>query len=125
MGIREILRQNQMAAGVMAVVVTFAAAGLAYWQMSPPHLPKPPNQRYFLHEGDTEFAQCFVDSVDQVAPFIHDGRPAYRAYVYNINGRNTVLFLQKMTDQAKQDLEKPSQMPVHTRMQMDVGRTLV
>lgn len=102
MGIRETINKRQRTTTVIVIVVLAAVIGLAVWNQTGP-AGKRVAKAYYSDEAG---ANVFTDEVDRVYPFDHNGKPAYRAYVYTGNdGKQFVSYVARYNDAAKAKLE--------------------
>ena len=98
MGVRKMLNQRP-AIGVVAAVGMFVIAGmvLLVWA-STRGTPGRVGQVYY---SDDDGKTYFADSVDRIYPFDHDGKQAYRAYVYQCgNGQPFIGYLARYNEAA-------------------------
>lgn len=101
MGIRETVNKRQRVTGGVAVGMLVVAAVLVVLG-----LRKPAARVTRAYYCDESGANMFVDDVDRVYPFDHNGKAAYRAYVYEgQDGKNFVAYIARYTDAAKQKLQ--------------------
>jgi hypothetical protein len=103
-GIREKLNDNpRIATGAMVLVILLAVGfiGLQLWGDRP---PPPPKKAYFtIDDGKT----WFVDDINKVAPFEHEGQQAVRCQVFTCNdGEPFVAYLERYSAEAKKKLEE-------------------
>ena len=97
MGVRETLNQKPaVAAGVGAVFVCIAVLVIV---MNARQVPARLTQSFYT---DDEGANYFVDDIDKLTPFDHNGKQAYRAYVYRCGSNKPfVAYLSRHTDGAR------------------------
>ena len=102
-GIRDWIRSHSVIAGAMAVIVVLAALG--YTLRSAAQGPPTASTKafYTTDEGTT----VFVADMSLVPPFDHNGKPAYRVWMYSCNGGKTRFpgYLERYTAQAKKRIE--------------------
>jgi hypothetical protein len=98
MGIREKLNENPGVGIALVAVVIVCVIAEAWHLMAPAHPATPavagsvqPMAYFTTDDGKTFFG----DFDTNIAPFDHHGRPAVKAYVYSINGRQVVAYLEK------------------------------
>ena len=72
--------------GAGAVVVLAAAAVLICRSLWPAQERSGPARAYFTTD---EGASLFVDRIDRLPPFEHEGQPALRAHVFSCDGNQT------------------------------------
>ena len=85
--------------------VILMAVGLIYFEMfdGPHHNQKLENSEFF---SDDDGATWFIDDNTRIPPFDHDGKPAYRAEVFECgSGKPFVAYLEKFTDAKKQQIQ--------------------
>src|ERR1041384_2844291 len=103
-GIRETLNQNQrMAAIVMGGAVVLAILVIVY-EMWPEGQASMTRKSYY---SDDDGKTYFVDDIGKIVPYLHNGKPAVLAHVYQCEGSKEkfVGYLQKYTDQVRAQLE--------------------
>jgi hypothetical protein len=86
----------------VAIVMAFASAKKEH------HNVDVPSGAWFTtDDGKT----LFTEHAGKLPPFDHDGKPAYRAYVYTCDGGQTrfVAFLERYTPDARRTLEEQRQ----------------
>jgi len=102
-GIREaIKRHSTLTVGVMAVLVLAAIAlSMRNTSFSPPTASV--RAFYTTDDGQT----CFVAEADELPPFEHRGKTAYRVWMFTCDGGRTKLpgYLERYTSQAKKRIE--------------------
>lgn len=110
MGIREKLNDSPGLGIAIAAVAILAVAFELYHYMSGPSVPKADPAAaqaalpaYFSTDDGASF---FADSGSNVAPYDHYGKPAVKAYVYLINGKQVVKYLEQTSGGALQ-VKKP------------------
>ena len=102
MGIRETINKRQRTTSGIVIAVIVVAAGLAVWSQRSPADSRSEKAYY----ADESGANTFVDSIDRVYPFDHNGRPAYRAYVYQgADGKQFVSYIARYNDAARAKIE--------------------
>jgi len=108
MSIREIIQRNQRVCGAVAGVAVLAALGVSMRSLSGSEQP-PRVERVFYSDDDG--ATYFVDNVDRLPPFDHDGKPAVRAHVFRCGhgGDAFVGYLEKVDDVTRAKLEQMRQ----------------
>jgi hypothetical protein len=115
-GLREILKNNKAAQVIVPAVLILAAAVLLYFQFAGGNgLPLGVSRSaYFTTDenatGDAAVSALFVDDVNKIPPFDHNGKPAYKAVVYvTSGGKKWVNHLVRYTPQMKKKLEEEAQ----------------
>jgi hypothetical protein len=102
MGIRETLNNRPGIATGVAIAAIAIAAGVMAWTSR--ETPTRLQQAYY---SDDDGKSWFADDVDKVYPFERNGKPAYRAYVYQCgNEKPFVHYLARYNDSTKAKLEK-------------------
>ena len=93
-------------------LLTVAAIGLLvigaiiYWLTGTESAPVVASQAFYTtDEGQT----WFKDDIRKIPPFDHNGKPAYRCYLYTEGGKTVVAYLERYTDEARKVVEKLSQ----------------
>jgi hypothetical protein len=100
MSVRKHLNQHPAAAALVVFGLFGAAAAvLALWANAQRPVPDHATRAYYsTTDGNTYFA----DDITRIYPFDHNGKPAYRAYVYRCgNGQPFVSYLARYTDAAR------------------------
>jgi hypothetical protein len=108
MGIREAMNRNRVVSTVVGIVLIVLTIVLLNWNLRSEGPGQVSSRAFFtVDDGQT----LFIDNVRRIPPFDHEGKPAYRAYVYTCDGGKTqwVAFLERYTPAAKQRLENPGQ----------------
>ena len=102
MGLRETLNKKPgLAAGLGIALLVLGIAFIAL-QLSLGGPREPSGMAYFsTDDGQT----WFVDSADKLPPFQHDGKEAFRAYVFECGGKEFVNHLERYTPEAKKTME--------------------
>jgi hypothetical protein len=103
MGIREKLRDKPSLAIMCAAVFVVLAVGIAIYTHWPDKQPNPLHAYYSDDDGKT----WFTDSIYQVPPFDHNGKPAVFAqiYTYDDGKKQFCGYLSRYTPEAKQRLD--------------------
>lgn len=106
MGIRETLNQNPgITTGVTAAVIVVALIVIGWQLFGGSGRPRIPTQAYYTtDDGETWFA----DDINRIAPFERDGKEAVRVHLFTCDDGDTVFpaYLERMTPQAKAELER-------------------
>ena len=101
MGIRELLKSRQSLAVVVAAVMIVGAAVAIFVQAR--DTTGGPGRAYFTtDDGNTYFA----DSGTKLPPFDKNGKPAYRAHVFECGGKRVVGYLSRYRPEVFQALEE-------------------
>ena len=101
MGIRETINKRQRTTTGIVVAVIAVAIGMAVWSQQT--APARSDKAYYSDETGASF---FADSIDRVYPFDHNGKPAYRAFVYQgSDGKQFVSYIARYNDAARARLE--------------------
>lgn len=105
MGVR--LWLNEQRGGAMAIAVGLAVLGVGFlaWRMAGGVTSRPPGQLIWFTTDDGK--TWFADSATKLPPFDHNGKMAYRCYVYTCDGGRTefVSHLERFTPEMKKRLE--------------------
>ena len=102
MGIRETLNKNPgLTTGVTAGIILLALVFII-WQVSGGGGPSISTQAWYtIDDGKTWFA----DDANKIPPFQHEGKTAYRVYVYKCaDGKEFVSHLERYTPEAQKVL---------------------
>jgi hypothetical protein len=103
MGLRETIdRKPHLAAGIGGglIVVGIVAVALQLRAGGPPE----PSDRAFYSTDDGQ--SWFEESIGKLPPFTHDGKEAFRAYVYQCNGgKPFVSHLERFTPEGRKAVE--------------------
>jgi hypothetical protein len=106
-GIRETLNQNPgITTGATAGIIIIAL-GFIIWQTTGGEGSySGPTKRYYV--DDDGKSEPFLDSVDKIAPFDHNGKQAVLAHVFTCDGGKTkfIGYVERYTPDAKAKLEK-------------------
>jgi hypothetical protein len=103
MAIRETLDRRKNVTLVISGLVIVVAAIIIFYESRPPSLQKIDKAFYSDDDGQT----YFVDSIDKLFPFDHNGKQAYRAYVFkSSDGTIFVGYLARYTDSARAKLQQ-------------------
>ena len=95
MGVREALNKSKLTATVVAVVVIVGALIAIILQTRGSFAAPGPGEAYYtIDDGKT----VFTDKSGRIAPFDKDGKPAYRAHVFNCGGTQVVGYLSRYTE---------------------------
>lgn len=99
MSVRSWLNRNGTAASIITLVVAGVAVFFAYSALSPAEYRRPSKGWYTVDEGKT----LFVATLDNIAPFVQEGKEAVRARVFTCDGGKTtfVAYLEKHTEEYK------------------------
>ncbi len=103
MGIRETLNKNPgLTTGATAGIIVLAIAFIIYQLSDSGYSDAPGEAFYTVDEGKTRFGA----SADKVAPFDHEGKPAYKMYVYKCgDGKEFISHLERYTPEGKKAME--------------------
>ena len=97
MGIRETLNKRPRVAAAMTAGLLGVAAAVFIWANK--GVPERVTRAYYSDDDGKTF---FDDGVDKIYPFDHDGKQAFRAYVYQCGkDKPFVHYLGRYTDKAK------------------------
>lgn len=105
MGVRLWLKEQQKGAMVVAVALAVLGIGVLVWRMAGSVVARPIGQSvwFTIDDGKTWFAE----SSTKLPPFEHQGKTAYRCYVYTCDGGRTafVSHLERFTPEITQRLK--------------------
>lgn len=110
-GLREMLKNNRAAQFAVPGVLIVAAIVLIYIQLGGGNgLPLGVSRSaYFTTDenaaGDAAVSALFVDDVNKIPPFDHNGKQAFKAVVYSGGGKKWVNHLVRYTPEVKKKLE--------------------
>lgn len=107
MGIRQTLNENPaMTTGVTAGILILAIVIIAWQAMGPRGGTPPIPTKAFFSDDDGQ--TWFVDSVEKIPPFDHNGKPAYRVQLFRCGegGKPFVGHLEGFDEAGKQKIEE-------------------
>ena len=97
MGLRETLNKNPAVAYVAAGTLLVAAIAVILWANR--GVPARLSEVYYTDDNGKSW---FADDVDRLYPFDHNGKQAYRAYVYQCGSEPPfVHYVARITDSAR------------------------
>jgi hypothetical protein len=101
MGVREKLSANPQAAMVIAATILVVGLGIIYFQWPAADSGRAAPRKMFLTVDDGK--TFFVAAAEPLPPFQHEGKTAYRAYVFTCDGGKTtwVGYVERYSEQAK------------------------
>ncbi len=101
MGIRETLNKSPLVA-IAAIVLVIAVAGFALMRSSRNIATDTVARMYY---SDDDGASYFADDTSKIFPFDHNGKQAYRAYIFQgTSGQPFVGYISRYTDSARKTL---------------------
>ena len=104
MGLRETLNRNPAITTGVTIAIIVVALIYIVLQFSGSSRPPIPTKGYFTTDNG---ATWFADSLNNVPPYMHDGKEAVRAYMYKCNdGKPFVAYLERYTPETKKAIEK-------------------
>jgi hypothetical protein len=104
-GIRETLNQNQGITTGVTIGIVVIALIIIIWQLSGGRgYTFPTRAFYTVDDGQT----TFVDAIDRIPPFDHQGQEAVRVHMFSCDGGRTrfVGYLERYNPQAKARMEQ-------------------
>lgn len=104
MGLREKMNENPRVTTAITAGVVVVALMLIVYQLWPEAPIQPLSKAYYtVDDGQT----YFVEDIDKVPPFMHEGKEAVRAHVMQCGetGKPFVGWLEKFTPEAKKKLD--------------------
>lgn len=119
------LQRRQSLVAIAACAVIAAAAVFIFLQARDFASPGIGNAFFSTDDGKT----WFVEKVTRIPPFDKDGKPAYRAHVFECGGKRVVGFLSRYTPEAIQALQEAAKYkgtgkpPPNARALASVGTT--
>lgn len=97
MGVRETLNRKPALAAGTAIV--FIAAAVYVLTVTNRAVPSRLTRSFYTDDNGKTY---FVDDIDKVTPFDHNGKEAFRAYVYRFgDGKPFVAYMSRHTDGAR------------------------
>jgi len=97
MGVRQSINQHPALGAAGGAILLVVAIGAMIYANRPTPI-KATRAYYSDDDGNT----YFVDSSDRIYPFDHNGKPAYRAFVYQCgNAKPFVSYLARYSDSAR------------------------
>jgi hypothetical protein len=100
---RALLNQRQSLTVALAVLMIVGAGVAIYWQWSTYDGDSGPGKVFFSNDDGKTW---FVDSGTKIPPFDKDGKPAYRAHVFECDGQRVVGYLSRYSPEAIKALEE-------------------
>jgi hypothetical protein len=110
---------------LFAIIMIVGAGVAIFWQLRDDGSDGGSKTYFTTDDGQT----LFVDRNTRLPPFDKDGKPAYRAHVFECGGKRVVGFLSRYTEQAKQALEEAKsykgtgKAPPNVRQLASIGTT--
>ena len=106
MGVREKMSANPGPATAFAAAIVVIGLGIVYFQWPAGDSGRAAPKKMFLTIDDGK--TFFVAPAEPLPPFQHEGKTAYRAYVFTCDGGKTkwVGYLERYSDQAKTLLQE-------------------
>ena len=101
MGVRESLKRRQSLAVAVAILMIVGAGIAIYVQARD---PAPGAGKAFFSNDDGR--TYFTDGITRLPPFDKDGKPAYRAHVFQCGGKRVVGYLSRYRPEALAALEE-------------------
>ena len=102
MGVRESLEKNKPLAFALAGAFIIAAVGVVIWSNSS-GIPAPLKTAYYSDDDGTSY---FVDDINKIYPFDHNGKQALRADVFQCSdGKQFVGLIYRFTDAGRREME--------------------
>jgi hypothetical protein len=97
------LKSKASQAKMIGAVIAVALAVYLFFRAVSPQAGFASKAFFSTDDGAT----VFVDSADRIAPFDHDGKPAYRATMFSTDGGKTsfVAYLERYTPDGKSRME--------------------
>jgi hypothetical protein len=102
-GIRETLNKNPaITTGATAGIIVIAV-GFILWQLMGSSTPGVATEAYFSNDDGKTW---FEDDISKIPPFDKDGKPAYKAHVFQCpGGEPFVAYLERYTEEGKKAME--------------------
>ena len=109
MGIRQTMNENPaLAIGVTAGLILIAIVIIVYELVGGKSSNPTANFNQTFYSDD-DGKSYFVDDNTKIPPFMHNGKPAYKAIVFKCNGKPFVAHLERYTEEGKKRLEEMKQ----------------
>jgi hypothetical protein len=104
LGIREKMNEKQGVIVCIASAIIVGAAIVSILKARDQDRPPIPSRAFYTVDDGKTF---FVDDINNISPFEHDGRTAYRCYVFSCDGGKTKFVgrLERYTSQGKAEAE--------------------
>jgi hypothetical protein len=103
-GIRESLGRNPKTGYLIATALALAALAAMTFSLARPTGPRPPSGMVYYSSDDG--ATWFADAADKPSPFLKDGKPAYRVYVWKCaHGKLFVSHMERLAPEARKRLD--------------------
>ena len=104
MGIRESLSRNPKTGYLVAAALAAVGVAAMTFALGRPTGPRPPSGLAYYTADDG--ATWFADAAGKPSPFDHQGKPAYRVYVWKCpHGKTFVSHLERLAPAAKKRLD--------------------
>ena len=106
MGTREKLNENKKLGLGVAVAILIIAVGIFSFQLrgGDNGMPPPPKSAFYTEDNGKTF---FKDDINNVSPFNHGGKQAYRADVFKgSDGQQFVGLIYRHTDAGRKEMEE-------------------
>lgn len=102
MSIRQTLREKPVVGSSVAIGLIVIALGLTFYQRASRHQDWTPPQQVFFTVDDGK--SWFVGDYKKVPPFEHDGKQAYRVFVFRCHDKEFAGYLERFTPEAQKVL---------------------
>jgi hypothetical protein len=112
MSVRQTLREKPAVGVAVAIAFVAIAVGFTVYQWTSQHEDWTPPQRVFFSVDDGK--TWFVDDYNKVPPIEHDGKQAYRAYVFRCHDKEFVGYLERYTPDAQKVILEVRSKPLST-----------
>jgi hypothetical protein len=106
MMIREKLDKHTNLVSAVMILISIAAICVAWTQMRGNSAHFVPGPNYYTTDDSSPaaaLAAMFKDDSTKIPPFDHNGKPAYRAYVFTADGGRTkwIAYLERLSDEGQ------------------------
>mgnify|MGYP005842475295 CR=1 FL=1 len=107
MGIRETLNKNQALTTGVTIAVIVVALVIIIMQLTGGGASYGPAYTTWFFSTNEDGSDWFQDDIKKVPPFDHNGKPAYKVYLYTCDGGKTkfVGYLERFTQAGKKKVE--------------------
>jgi hypothetical protein len=108
--IREKLNKHSKLISSVVLIISITCLSVAWTRMRGPSHHFVPGPNYYTTDDSSQaaaLAAMFKDDSTKIPPFDHDGKPAFRAYVFTADGGRTkwIAYLERMSDKGLQMMD--------------------
>jgi hypothetical protein len=107
MGIRETLNRNQTLTTGVTVAIIIVALIIIVMQLTGGGSGSAAVYTKWYYSTNEDGSNWFEDDINKIAPFDHNGKPAYKVFLYTCDGGKTkfVGYLERFTEAGKKKAE--------------------